>query len=460
MLNPMLWEAVKSVDPNAQVHDEGDPGEFHMPATTPSGLFGDAKGKGKAKTMDRYAYMSRWGERYSMDCRACGDTRGRLYVCHRYGTKLKPPGSKGMVRFGRRSLVSCKNEECQINEFHRDAFWRWFDKLPLPRHYETKAIDPLAVPAQVDASAFNLLATVQLPEPRFPLLSDDTPLHVLRYLCDRRFDPAVLASKHQVMFCPRGARYPGPGENETKTLYEDRLLLPVWQHNRCVYWQARSLDRTSRLKYINPGASKSSLLYNMDAAMNHPNICVFEGATNTWRFGDASTALLGKGLSQGQIALMKTLWGYDGCAVVCLDEDVYAPDRFGVVHDTDLRRAEALIRAEAFPRGVGVLRLRGGDAADHDERRLWQLFDMAVARATLSVDGLGDAIVDEADVSTPPDEKQGPPRVDCLVKDRENLVIEDEDGLDGDWEGSDSWASRTRDEGDGEDEADEGDGPF
>lgn len=435
MLNKILWDIVVKLDPGARVHDEDDPGECQLPVDERVGLFG----KGSFR-QSPYARMVRWGECYSMNCPTCGDTRGRLYICHRFGTSMRS-GSRN-IRFGRKGMVHCHNEDCQVNEFHRDSFWKWLNsRIDLPRQYASTAIAADTGPRELDPSSLHLMADIALPEPRYSLFADETPSEVVRYLQDRGFDPHALDSHWHICYSPRGAEYQD-SSGAVRTLQSGRIIIPVWQHNRCVYWQARALSGADMPKYINPGVSKTSLLYNVDNAMLFPNICIFEGATNCWRFGPASIALLGKGLNQGQKAVMKTLWKYDGLGVVCLDEDTYTPDKFGIVHNTDLRRAQDIIRSGVFPRGVAVMRLRGGDGAEHDPRRLWQLFHMAVERAVLDPDKITDAVVDEKDVPVPPAEDERPPAVDELVSEKQDLEIVDEDGLDGDWETADVWLEK------------------
>jgi len=430
MLNKQLWEMILKLDPNAQVHNEDSPGICQLPAKESSTLFGSAK-----KRLATYASMLDWGECYSMNCPTCGDTRSRLYICHRYGTSIRSQDTT--IQFGKRGMVHCHNEECQINEIHRDAFWKWLHgSIELPKGYARAAVSIDVKPRTLDPASMHLMSSIELPSPRYSILAEETPPEILEYIRERGYDPVKIAAEWNISYCPAGAVYPD-SLGEDKTLYDGRIIIPTWQHGRCVYWQGRSIRKNAPLKYINPGAGKTSLLYNADNAMMYPDVVIFEGPINCWRFGKASVALLGKNLSSGQKAIMKALWGYDGCGIVCLDEDVYTRDRFGRISNRDLKHAEALLKDKVFPRGVAVLRLRNGDADRHIPERLWQLASMAVKKAVTDPSKVRESIVDECYVTEPPPEDIKPPAVDSLVEYRYNLDIEDEDGLDGDWESSD-----------------------
>ena len=193
----------------------------------------------------------------------------------------------------------------------------------------------------------------------------------------------------------KNAVYVNPDKPDKKLdFYESRVLIPIIQHRILVGWQARSLDPdVKRFKYLFPeGMQKSRWLYNLDQALMYPDVLITEGVPNVWRIGDDSTALFGKVLHQPQMHLMKLIWGFDGLAVLCLDEDTY-------INDIDLAVADLLRASQAFPRGVSVLRLRGGDPAQHTRERMRQLKFLATKLATVDPANALAAVLDEEKVS-------------------------------------------------------------
>src|SRR5579862_7193886 len=52
------------------------------------------------------AHVSSWGETYKVNCPFCSDTRGRLYISHRWGVRDPRTGDDLL------HLAFCHNEEC------------------------------------------------------------------------------------------------------------------------------------------------------------------------------------------------------------------------------------------------------------------------------------------------------------------------------------------------------------
>jgi len=416
MLNQKLYDKLVEACEQVHVTNEGDPGSYEV-SEPPVGKSLFAKG------FRAYAYMPSWGECYSVCCPICKDTRFRLYFGHRWGTTVRT--EKQVVYFGKRTLCDCKNESCQKSTKHAEAFWKFIDENILKNDSSFGPLETKLPVKSVVIDNFSLMVDMPMPAPNYGIFDDRVPDYVRDiWQNERQFDLVELDQKYRVRYMPSYAVWINPVTKDVQTFTEDRLIIPVWQHNRLIYWQARRMDGVKEKKYINPHLPKQSLLYNLDTALEYPTVMIFEGFTNVWRFGDASIALAGKKLSDGQKQIMHVVWGYDGLGIVCLDEDTYA-------ENLDIETARSLLKDKVFKRGVSILRLRGGDAAQHTRLRLWQLYEIASQKAVTDPKELQANIIDEQFILTPPSDSQKAPAVDALVKQKEQFdALENEEDED------------------------------
>jgi hypothetical protein len=84
-----------------------------------------------------------------------------------------------------------------------------------------------------------------------------------------------------------------------------------------------------------------------------------------------------------------------------------------------------LLLRGAFPRGVAVLRLRGGDGADHRTKRLHHLYWLAQAKAVTDPTLLDSAILDENSVPAGEPDVVSPPRHDTGSPSQDVAIIND-----------------------------------
>jgi len=108
----------------------------------------------------------------------------------------------------------------------------------------------------------------------------------------------------------------------------NRLVFPVWEQDKCIYWQARamwdehehvsrpfvrrdgSVDKDKFRKTLNPAAERNGIrfygsgdvLLNLEQAARYPRVCITEGPTSCIRTGPDAVATFGKQLSSQQIA--------------------------------------------------------------------------------------------------------------------------------------------------------------
>jgi ssDNA-binding Zn-finger/Zn-ribbon topoisomerase 1 len=98
--------------------------------------------------------------------------------------------------------------------------------------------------------------------------------------------------------------------------YANRLIFPVWEEGRLVYYQGRAMweekDRPGEryVKALNPsreeGAAVSSeVLMNLDQARHHPRVAIVEGPIDCIKAGASAVCTFGKKISGTQIAKLQ-----------------------------------------------------------------------------------------------------------------------------------------------------------
>lgn len=88
--------------------------------------------------------------------------------------------------------------------------------------------------------------------------------------------------------------------------YAGRLIFPVWEAGRLVYYQGRAMHPSVKPKSLNPpkieGAAVSSeLVLNLDTACRYPRVAVCEGPVDAVHAGPSAVCVFGKRMSATQI---------------------------------------------------------------------------------------------------------------------------------------------------------------
>jgi ribosomal protein L37AE/L43A len=141
-----------------------------------------------------------------------------------------------------------------------------------------------------------------------------------------------------------------------------RLIFPVWEEGRFVYYQARAMWhlRAGDVKALNPpaiaGAAVSSeVLMNLDLARHYPRVAIVEGPTDLVRTGSDAVCTFGKQISSAQIARLRR------AGVRSLD----------LMWDADARAAmEATIPLLSSLFDLRVVWLPRGDPGDYSREQL------------------------------------------------------------------------------------------
>jgi hypothetical protein len=253
--------------------------------------------------------ISQPGEYYLVCCPFCDDTRHRLYVSHRFGTKSD---AGRVLDF----LAVCYNEGCLRKEENREEFRDYFKVLDgeLER---AKIGKGSTVPAE--------MRTVDWPGhcKRLDQLKEGHKAR--RYVESRKFDPDRLGKVYEVSYCD-DSFYP---------LARNRLVVPVYWEGRLVGWQTRfvgELDWKNPAKkeklppkyWTMPGMPRGTILPNLHNARLFGTGVLVEGWFDVFSFGPMAMPVLGNGVTHIQQRLFSHVFNKQGhSGVLLLDPEEF-----------------------------------------------------------------------------------------------------------------------------------------
>lgn len=239
------------------------------------------------------------GEHYRICCPWCNDDRFRLYINHRW--------------FENRFMANCFNETaCTKGEHGKgrlDQLHVWLfgttEKILLPvRH--VKVSDSEAAAMMEFRPPQGCVALSNLPEEH----------EALTYLRGRGYDPSQLE------------KFLGLGwiTDQGLPALKNRIYIPIYQSGKLMGFQARIVKEDperAHQKYINPmGMRKSTLLYNLDNAINQEVLVVCEGPADVWSVGPSGVAIFGSDCSYNQLTTIGKHFNGKTIAVA-LDADAH-----------------------------------------------------------------------------------------------------------------------------------------
>jgi hypothetical protein len=348
VLNPRLYWALKRAFGRVRVSNPGVP----MTATYTPGPDGRPRLTPHVN-----------GEYYVVVCPFCHDTKGHLYVNHRWGVRDRENGTRNLW------LANCFLDDCMTKWENREALAERLEDYSL-----SAAAGELVLAEAVEAPPFELW---ELPR-NFTLLSDLGPKHLAcRYVCDRGFSPPELSREWGIGYacadygadrgrliiplraCLRDFNDPGELDGD-----ED-----AWQ---LVGYQSRAVWESQHPKYLTTqGTRKSRLLYGLDRLPHGGKgpVIVCEGPTDVWRAGPGAVAVLGKHISDAQCKLLRAhAPGAD--IVVMLDPD--AADAAGPAAERIRTTLARDLVADVPPGRVAVAKLPDDrDPGDCSRREIW-----------------------------------------------------------------------------------------
>lgn len=245
---------------------------------------------------ERRLFIRQRGEQYFGNCPICGDTRGRLYVNHRWGV-IDKEGNDNLF------LSYCFNEEC-TSKYEgmrrlKDMIFR-LGRNPRMNIRRGKILK--------DSERYD-----PLPPGPIKYLTELPPMHpAVEYLEERGFDVQTLVRKYGVGYC----------ERSHKPLACNRIYIPFVQHGKLMGWQMRYIGtpegKWPPRYYSCPKQPAKKMLYNFDTARKYTTICVVEGPIDVWGIGSQGVGLIGKKLSAQKLELL-TKHCKDSTLVIMLD---------------------------------------------------------------------------------------------------------------------------------------------
>lgn len=245
------------------------------------------------------------GHEAHFNCIRCDDTRHRMYVslstgavyCHNCGFSG--------------SIVDLIHliEGVDYNQAHRRA---------------TEINGRELTPVSVNDSIMSSMGQVRLLEKRPISLPDEYTLIDTRtrnprvrcaisYLRSRGVTRRQI-TEHRMGFCQSGR-------------YNNRVIIPILDHDIPVFWVARAIDRGAYRKEISPSnedyqISKSEVIFNLDSAVSrYRAVVISEGIFDALSWGEIGISLLGKHLYQAQLDSLLSYHRQIETVYVALDRD-------------------------------------------------------------------------------------------------------------------------------------------
>jgi hypothetical protein len=313
----------------------------------------------------------RGGEEYAIDCPFCSDTRGRMYVSHRYGQKDQLTGTTCQ-------LWHCHNEQCEKNRKH--GSWLW-SKLH-PALFRGASGSPRVVIKQRTALPTPALSPMDLPA-CVPITHAYVDPDARHYLTKRGFDLHELHDVWDVRWSDELGRILWPIRSRAYYFYAPgETGRDVGGGPITVGWQARAIDNREPKYRFPSGFPKSNFLYLGSLfSLNDANpLVIVEGPTDAWRLRDNVVAIMGKTLSDRQLITLGNL-AVRRSVVLWLDADAM-PEAQKMLP----RLREYFDSLPAVQQPVSVTRLSWSkspilkkaaannkkDPADLSRRRAWQ----------------------------------------------------------------------------------------
>lgn len=83
-----------------------------------------------------------------------------------------------------------------------------------------------------------------------------------------------------------------------KGFYKGRIIIPIWDGDDIVFFQARASNNDMEPKYLNPSVEKSNIIFNKENFNREKYIIITEGLIDAENIGSQGTTILGKELTQ------------------------------------------------------------------------------------------------------------------------------------------------------------------
>lgn len=261
------------------------------------------------------------GEYYAVNCPFCADTRRRLYINYQF--------------YGQPWLACCYNETACLTGAEGKTNRQQLQLLlrPIPGD-RTKVTSGVTLPSRLPQESFRSAENgkqIELPGHVIPIMELPQNHPAVTYLISRGYDIATLWREYNVGYVISASR--------KYLTTSNRIYIPYYTNRYLVGWQCRYVGECDWkyegiIKYYTmPGFHRSQSLYGCDAAFGRTAVVLVEGASDVWRLGPGSVALLGSSLSQTQANILISNWK---TIFVYLDSDTWQAQDSN--HESPLRR--------------------------------------------------------------------------------------------------------------------------
>lgn len=169
---------------------------------------------------------------------------------------------------------------------------------------------------------------------------------IKNYLYERNIGMEIIR-KYHLRYCDKRAVR---GKNNMGRRFHARIMIPVLQRGKLVYWQGRTIKKEVKDKYKNPTegldvkVGAKDTLFGLDAARGRAQVIVVEGIFDAIKIGPGALALLGKGLDEARMRMIKE----NGATsmIIFFDKDVPQEERqemlnAALAHMDDVRWTES-----------------------------------------------------------------------------------------------------------------------
>lgn len=261
------------------------------------------------------------GEYYRVNCPYCRDTRGRLWISHKWGV----PDEHGNAHWW---MVWCYDDmHCMQHEANRkDLLTKVYKGLGREQRR--------ALPIYDGEMELAELTEIAPPGDNILRLSELHPSHpAILYLQSRGFDPQHLEERWQIGYVN--------GYCEGYTPMTDRIYIPIHQNGELVFWQGRHVGEAN-WKYTpkywgRRNVAKKKILYNWDVAKRFPWGILVEGVTDVWAMGDHAVAMLGDRFSEFHSDMVRRHWDVLVVLVDNMETYLASEDQFDALRRNNVR---------------------------------------------------------------------------------------------------------------------------
>lgn len=354
MLNRPLYEKLKSLFPEVEIHQEDVPAAIEPTA-------------GLTLRKWQFKRQEASGEQYRINCPFCKDTKKHLYISYLSFATVDLNGES----LGRSGLIAnCFRRQCLRVPGAKDTL---ADMLTGVADVPVAAVqDNSAFMPDYGTSADATLAGIRTWYPEYKPIAECDDEDVLDYLVRERGISIRTATQFNIGYGPaislRTGKYYAGGA--------PFLMLPVIEPVGLTGVQLRALPKYQGTmpKYLfHPNCRRNMMLYNGEQASSYRLAVITEGAFDAIKTGPMAVSIFGHTPSKLQLTRLESNFR-DGGVIWLPDTDIKRSDTGKVELDPPAiarKQCAAWFKDSVFPWGAHVVMLPGKDAGEMNPADIW-----------------------------------------------------------------------------------------